>query len=166
MSPCPRLDRRAGHGAIGAKDAAIAGLWPQPRAAAAALVNNPAGVGRHRFHFCRAAMRAGDQRLIGSHNPNPRWSGLATYNPPRRGPMPGDYALILLNVIPGREQSSRTRNPDASTVLRLDSGSGPSGRPGMTIQEISLSHSSSLKILTPNFCASLSLEPAPGPATT
>ena len=35
-------------------------------------------------------------------------------------------------VIPGRERSERTRNPEPQIVPPLDSGSGPSGRPGMT----------------------------------
>ena len=55
-----RLDGRAGHRAVGAEDAAVVRLGAQHRAAAAALVKDPAGVLRHDFRFCGRAMRTGD----------------------------------------------------------------------------------------------------------
>jgi tRNA(Ile)-lysidine synthase len=41
-------------------------------------------------------------------------------------------AMQKLSVIPGRERSERTRNPYTAVLRSMDSGSGPSGRPGMT----------------------------------
>src|SRR5260370_16459802 len=55
------LNRRTGHRAIGTEHTAIARFWPQLRAAAAAFVKELAGIGRHAFRFCRAAMRASDE---------------------------------------------------------------------------------------------------------
>src|SRR5258707_15459719 len=55
------LNRRTGHRAIGTEHTAIARFWPQLRAAAAAFVKELAGIGRHAFRFCRAAMRGSDE---------------------------------------------------------------------------------------------------------
>src|SRR5258708_13529146 len=55
------LNRLTGHRAIGTEHTAIARFWPQLRAAAAAFVKELAGIGRHAFRFCRAAMRARDE---------------------------------------------------------------------------------------------------------
>ena len=67
-SPCTAsgafaLDWRTGHGAIGAEHATIATLGLQLGAAAGALVEIPASVGRHRFHFRGAATRTGKDRM-------------------------------------------------------------------------------------------------------
>src|ERR1035437_4510212 len=51
----------------------------------------------------------------------------------RRSIPRGRAGLWQTSVIPGRERSERTRNPGPHAVpVTLDSGSGPSGRPGMT----------------------------------
>lgn len=52
------LDRRARYVTEGAEDAAVACIRAQERAAASALVEELAGVGRHRFRRLMAAMRA------------------------------------------------------------------------------------------------------------
>jgi len=56
------LDRRARDRAIAAKDAAVAALGPQHRAAPLAGVEADACIGRHRLRSLVAAMRAGDER--------------------------------------------------------------------------------------------------------
>jgi hypothetical protein len=62
------LDRRTRHRPVGAKDAAIARLGAQERAAAAAFVKKPTGVGRHRLEVCRKTPWTSDQRLV-CHQP-------------------------------------------------------------------------------------------------
>src|SRR5258707_4406980 len=57
------LNRRTGHRAIGTEHTAIARFWPQLRAAPTAFVKELTGIGRHAFRFCRAAMRASDERF-------------------------------------------------------------------------------------------------------
>src|ERR1051326_4330108 len=56
-------DRRTRHRTVGAKDATIARLRPQPRAATRALVIEPTGIGRHRLGLGRSAIRAGNDRF-------------------------------------------------------------------------------------------------------
>lgn len=53
------LDRRAGHGTVGAEHAAVARLGLEQRVAAFALVEPLAGVGGHGFGLDVAAQRAG-----------------------------------------------------------------------------------------------------------
>ena len=53
------LDWRTGIGAIGAIDAAVAGLWCQARTAAGAVMKILAGIDRHVFDGFMPAMRAG-----------------------------------------------------------------------------------------------------------
>ena len=57
------LDGRAGHVSIGAIDATVSGLGLQDGAAALAVVEILAGIGRHLFGFGVAAERAGDRRF-------------------------------------------------------------------------------------------------------
>ena len=57
------LNWRTGYRAVGAEYAAVTLLRSQHRAAAGALVENLAGVGRHGFHLSGGAMRAGNNRL-------------------------------------------------------------------------------------------------------
>jgi len=57
------LDRRTRHRTVRAEHAAIARFWPQRRAAAAALVKELAGVGRHGFRLGCSTMRTGDDGL-------------------------------------------------------------------------------------------------------
>jgi len=54
------LNWRTRHRAVGTKHAAIAWLRPELRAAAGALVQNLAGISRHRFRLCGPAIRAGN----------------------------------------------------------------------------------------------------------
>ena len=54
------LDRRARNRAIGAEHATVAGLRPQHGAAAAAAIENLAGVDWHLLPLCGSAMRASD----------------------------------------------------------------------------------------------------------
>jgi hypothetical protein len=57
------LHWRAGHGPIGAEDTTVATPGLQFGTAAGALVEILASVGRHRFTFCGAAPRTGNDRL-------------------------------------------------------------------------------------------------------
>src|SRR5713101_1801754 len=58
------LDRRTGHRAVRTEHTAIALLRPQPHAAAGALIEKPACIGRHDLRFGGPAMRAGNHRLV------------------------------------------------------------------------------------------------------
>lgn len=57
------LNGRAGHRSIGAKDAAVARLRLEPGAAALAVMEEPAGVGRHSLDRLIAALGTGQSRL-------------------------------------------------------------------------------------------------------
>jgi hypothetical protein len=57
------LDRRARHGPIGAKDAAVPGCRPEHGTATRAIVEKLAGVGGHGLGLDRAAFGAGDRRV-------------------------------------------------------------------------------------------------------
>jgi len=58
-----RLNRRAFHRAVRAKDAAVTGPWSQQPLAALALVEELAGIGRHRFLLRVSALRTGQHRV-------------------------------------------------------------------------------------------------------
>src|SRR5258708_30150797 len=55
------LDRRTGHVAVGTVDAAVAWLGLEDDAAALAIVEILAGVGRHGLHRLMAAVRTGQR---------------------------------------------------------------------------------------------------------
>src|SRR6266849_3664202 len=59
------LDRGAGYRSVGAEYAAIAWQRAQEGFASGALVEEEAGISRHRLGFRRTAARAGDRRFEG-----------------------------------------------------------------------------------------------------
>jgi hypothetical protein len=61
-APTVLLDRWARHGPVGAEDAAIARLRLKPGTAAAAVIKEPASVGRHGLCGLVPALRAGQGR--------------------------------------------------------------------------------------------------------
>jgi hypothetical protein len=67
------LNRRAGHRAVGAKHAAVAGLRLQPPAASFAVIEELAGVGGHPLGGGVAALRACNGGLL-NHTPANRTS--------------------------------------------------------------------------------------------
>lgn len=69
------LDRRARNIPIGAEDAAIAGKRLQQRLAMQAVIEELAGIRRHRLSRCLAAVRAGERGYETGHSPNTCISG-------------------------------------------------------------------------------------------
>lgn len=58
-----RLDRRARHGTVRTKHAAVTRPWPEDGVAMLALIEPLAGVRRHRFGLRVTARRAGQRRF-------------------------------------------------------------------------------------------------------
>ena len=103
------LDRRARHRAVGAKDAAIAGLRPHDRSAARALVEIQARIGRHDFGLSFPAPGTGQGRFEDDAH-----IGVSYQNVRASSASPRPKAVELAHLATGREQAA----PDAQACAR------------------------------------------------
>ena len=131
------LHRRAGHGAVRAKHAAVVGLRLQDARAVRAVEEVLAGIRRHRLLRLVPAVRAGDHRVHLDQNPIPPIGRTRLFGHRSRSVRREHPAPPPISPAPARSEPAVLPNPAASpirapsaAVRRRARHSWPAGLPG------------------------------------